>query len=202
MTRAPSQAEDVTDARVAGARALAHLTHYRWALPVLAELARSRGAKFVTLSRRLGVGPASLKSALLRLAELELVMRNPGYGHPLRPEYILGPRGREAGAAPDGLDDWMQRRDITGVARKKWSLPVLLVVAAGYARFGEIRAALASATPRAITLALKDLAAAGLLTRRIDEGYPPTPRYRVTPAARAGVRHATRIGGLLAAALG
>ena len=34
---------------------LVNLFHRRWAVPVLAELERDHGAKFVTLSRRLGM---------------------------------------------------------------------------------------------------------------------------------------------------
>lgn len=164
----------------AAARALARLTHHRWCLLVLAHIAAQRGCKFVTLSRQLGVTPESLKRALLRLAELELVMRNPGYGHPMRPEYILGPRGGAVSDAAEALVAWIRRHALDDDVLRKWHLPVLLVVADGERRFGDVRTALPEATPRALTLALKGLASAGLLTRRVEDGYPPTPHYRIT----------------------
>ena len=39
-------------------------------------------------------------------------------------------------------------------------------------------------TGRALALALKDLAAAGLVERTVTEDYPPGTVYRLTPRAR------------------
>ena len=49
----------------------------------LAELHRSRGSRVVTLSNRLGLGRESLRRTLNALIDAGLVMKNPGYGHPL-----------------------------------------------------------------------------------------------------------------------
>src|SRR5947207_13068422 len=67
------------------------LFHHRWAVPVLAELRRERGSRFVTLANRIGVTRDSLRRTLSALIDDGLVERNPGYGHPLRPEYVLTP---------------------------------------------------------------------------------------------------------------
>jgi len=148
---------------------------------VLAELGRARGARFVVLVNRLGVGRASLQRTLAALVELGLVRRNPGYGHPLRPEYLLTPQGEEAAsrctrllAAVDGKAD---------VLLRKWSLPVLVALR-GNRRFSELRDALPAITARALALALKDLERAGLVTRRVEETYPPSTLYAATPEAR------------------
>jgi DNA-binding HxlR family transcriptional regulator len=157
------------------------LCHHRWSAPVLAELGRARGARFVVLVNRLGVGRASLQRTLAALVELGLVRRNPGYGHPLRPEYLLTPQGEEAAsrctrllAAVDGKAD---------VLLRKWSLPVLVALR-GNRRFSELRDALPAITARALALALKDLERAGLVTRRVEETYPPSTLYAATPEAR------------------
>jgi DNA-binding HxlR family transcriptional regulator len=157
------------------------LCHHRWSAPVLAELGRARGARFVVLVNRLGVGRASLQRTLAALVELGLVRRNPGYGHPLRPEYLLTPRGEEAAsrcgrllAADDGNVD---------VLLRKWSLPVLVGLRRNR-RFSELRDALPGITARALALALKDLERAGLVTRRVEETYPPSTLYAATPEAR------------------
>lgn len=148
---------------------------------MLAELGRARGARFVVLVNRLGVGRASLQRTLAALVELGLVRRNPGYGHPLRPEYLLTPQGEEAAsrctrllAAVDGKAD---------VLLRKWSLPVLVALR-GNRRFSELRDALPAITARALALALKDLERAGLVTRRVEETYPPSTLYAATPEAR------------------
>ena len=72
---------------------LVALFHNRWSVPILAELHRQRGSRFVTLARTLGMSRESLRRTLAALIESGLVGRNPGYGHPLRPEYVLTTRG-------------------------------------------------------------------------------------------------------------
>jgi DNA-binding HxlR family transcriptional regulator len=156
------------------------LCHHRWSAPVLAELGQTRGTRFVVLANRLGVGRTSLRRTLDALVGLGLVRRNPGYGHPLRPEYLLTPEGEEAAvrcerllAAVDGNRD---------VVLRKWSLPVLVALGR-QARFSELRDALPGVTARALALALKDLERAGLVDRRVEETYPPTAVYAPTAEA-------------------
>jgi DNA-binding HxlR family transcriptional regulator len=156
------------------------LFHHRWSAPVLAELGRTRGTRFVVLVNRLGVGRESLRRTLAALTKLGLVRRNPGYGHPLRPEYVLTKRGEAVAArcsrllaAVDGNAD---------VALKKWSLPVLAALQRP-ARFSELREALPGVTARSLALALKDLERSGLVRRRVEETYPPSTVYAATPKA-------------------
>ena len=158
------------------------LFHHRWAAPVLAELDRQRGSRFAALVGILGLSRESLRRTLDALIALGLVARNPGYGHPLRPEYKLTPAGapvaRRCARLLDALGD---RREI---ALNKWSLPVLVALRRT-GRFSELRDELPGITPRALALALKDLQSAGLVERIVDEdAYPPTVRYAATRAAR------------------
>lgn len=169
--------------------ALAHLLHYRWALPILAQVANERGCKFVTLRKRLSVAPQTLTRTLGQLSALDLVVPNPNYGHPLRPEYVLGKLGNEVAKPSQAIWHWIQRSEVEGPMLKKWSLPTLAAVGLGAQRFHEIRTLLTEATPRATTLALKDLIAADLATRRIDNSYPPTPHYKPTRQTRTALHH-------------
>jgi DNA-binding HxlR family transcriptional regulator len=163
-------------------RDLIKLFHHRWAPSVLAELGRQRGSRFVTLSRMLGIGRESLRRTLGALIEQKLVARNPGYGHPLRPEYVLTERGKSVAprcerllAALDGDAD---------VVMRKWSVPVLVLLERP-ARFSELRAGLPGVSARALAIALKDLQRAGLVERSVDEQtYPPTVVYTATRTAR------------------
>jgi DNA-binding HxlR family transcriptional regulator len=160
------------------------LFHHRWAAPVLAELHRSKGSRFVTLTNRLGLGRESLRRTLTALIDAGLVMKNPGYGHPLRPEYVLTERGRAVAPACARLIDALERLDANGVGLKKWSMPAVLALADGECRFSELRKRLPEVTPRALTLALKDLASVGLVERRVTGDYPPATIYRLRRPAQ------------------
>ena len=162
---------------------LVDLFHRRWAVPILAELHRQRGSRFVTLERMLGLNRESLRQTLAALTAAGLVRRNPGYGHPLRPEYLLTPRGEELGAAARPLVGALRRRGLEEVGLRKWSMPLVAALAGGQRRFSELREAL-GASPRALTLALKELEAAGLVERRVTDAYPPATVYRLTRRGR------------------
>jgi DNA-binding HxlR family transcriptional regulator len=154
--------------------------HHRWSAPVLAELLRQKGSRFAALVGTLGVGRESLRRTLDSLLELGLVARNPGYGHPLRPEYVLTRSGEAAARRCAKL---LESLDEDEVLLRKWSLPVLAALAQP-ARFSELRSALPGVTPRALALALKDLQGADLVERRIEDAYPPRSVYSATPSGR------------------
>jgi DNA-binding HxlR family transcriptional regulator len=159
------------------------LVRYRWTVPLLAELQRREGSKFVTLVNALGAGRSSVRQSLDALIELGLARRNPGYGHPLRPEYLPAGRAVVVGEACGMLAAASSRLGADETVFRRWTLPVVLALAEGAERFGEVRASLPAVTPRALSLALKRTAAAGLVERTIDDGYPPVSRYRLTEGA-------------------
>jgi DNA-binding HxlR family transcriptional regulator len=160
---------------------LIELFHHRWSAPVLAELERQRGSRFVALSRTLHIPRDSLRRTLDSLAELGLVARNPGYGHPLRPEYVLTKAGLAVAQRCAQLVDRLDAH--AAVALRKWSLPVLVALGRPR-RFSELRAELPGITARALAIALKELEAAGLVERRVEPAYPPTAVYATTSAGR------------------
>jgi DNA-binding HxlR family transcriptional regulator len=160
------------------------LFHHRWSIPVLAELHAASGSRFASLVNRVGVGRESLRQTLSSLVEAGLVHRNPGYGHPLRPEYVLTSRGADVAAACAELFDALRRLDAVDIGLRKWSLPTVHALAVGARRFSALRAALPGVTPRALTLALKELAEARLVQRRVTDDYPPATVYRLTERAR------------------
>jgi DNA-binding HxlR family transcriptional regulator len=164
-------------------RPLVDLVHNRWAVPVLAELHRTGGTRFVTLCRRTGAGGESVRRALTALIERGLAARNPGYGHPLRPEYVLTPAGSRVAPACALLLDELVALGIGEVGLNKWSVPVLAALASDR-RFSELRGALPGVSPRALTLALKALADAGMVERTVLASYPPRTVYRLADRAR------------------
>lgn len=162
---------------------LARLTHRRWAIPVLAELASTGGCKLVWLERHVGAGKGPAKDALSLLIEFKLAAPNPGYGHPLRPEYLPTLAGQRAGEAAKRLVDAIERLEHPEQVLRKWSLPVLLALAEGGERFSEVKAMLPTATDRALAAALRELEDSGLVERTIEDARPPRPRYELADCA-------------------
>jgi len=154
---------------------LGQLLHHRWALPIIVEIHQSDGAKFVTLVNHLKVSKDSLSRTLQALIALDLVIRNPGHGHPLRPEYVLTPGGMVLGDPALRLMRLLQDLKIEQVALRKWSLPVLLALLGGVERFSGVLEIFPALTTRALSLTLKDLEGAGLI-EHTDATYVPTAR--------------------------
>ncbi len=160
------------------------LFHHRWAVPVLAELRRTDGAKFVTLVTRLGISRDSLRHTLDALIEWGWVRRNPGHGHPLRPEYLLTRRGAELAPLCARVMKVLSALGIEDIALRKWSLPVVYSLNQGHGRFSDVRGNLPGLTPRALALTLKGLQQIGLVTRFVSAGYPPASHYKLTADGR------------------
>jgi len=172
---------------------LLDLVRFRWSIPVLALLVQGTtgvagkqggGAKFVTLMQRANVSPGSLRRTLDALIEHGWVRRNPGYGHPMRPEYVLTPRGINLARAAEGVMAVLLEMDVSKAALRKWSLPVTLILGTSITHFGEIQDNLPGITPRALALTLKELETAGLVKRKVVEAYPPRPRYELSPSGQ------------------
>lgn len=145
----------------------------------------------MNLSHTLGVSRESLRRTLAFLTESGLIQRNPGKGHPLRPEYLL--TDPQLGAFAAVLTELLADLGVTDVGLKKWSLPTLTLLV-DERRFSEIRRALPDVTPRALTLTLKDLESSGLITRTVTEDYPPATVYTATPPGQQLARAAQKVG--------
>lgn len=164
---------------------LLHLFARRWSIPILAELKSSNGSKFVTLSRRLGASPAAVRQSLDHLIALGLAQPNPGYGHPMRPEYILTDAGDTLGPASMALDKAISRLELRESALLRWSMPTLFIIGkSSPARFSDIGTALGPVTDRALAQTLKKLQADSVVKRSIEDSFPPSPRYSVAVRGR------------------
>ena len=172
---------------------LIELVHHRWNIPVIAELHRRSGAKFVTLANSLDVSRGSLSASLNDLIELGLAERNQGHGHPMRPEYLLSAAGHEIGEDCLSLTRLVIRRDESRLAFRKWTLPLVAAIGEEVRRFNEMRAVLRDASPRAVALGLKSMLAGGWVTRSLIDNHPPTTIYRLLPK---GHRVLDRVDGL------
>lgn len=153
------------------------LFHRSYGIPLIACLYRERGAKFVTLVSRLGASRDTVSLTIGHLVRLGLVVKNPGHGHPMRPEYILTAAGEKLGPSCDGMVMAVAELDLEGIAFKKWVIPVATAIGLGADRFSALTSVLGQVTPRALTGALRDLDARDVVCREITSGWPPHPRY-------------------------
>ena len=157
------------------------LCRRRWCTPVMAILHRERGAKFVTLCHALDAQQKPIRESLDWLIDAGWVIPNPGYGHPLRPEYVLTPEGEALGPGCARIWNTLQKADAADIGLRRWTLPVLATVSTlSPARFGGVADRLTPITNRALSLALGDLSGAGWVARRVDDAWPPTTRYEAT----------------------
>ena len=157
-----------------------NLFHYRWSCPVISVLFRQKGAKFITLLNELHISRSVLSSTLQKLMEQDIVKRNPGYGHPLRPEYILTDRGLRLGPFCSEMMACVLEHKGHHLFQSKWALWILQISSSGVKRFSELKSALAPITSRALSEELKLLHAEGFMERKIVDGYPPLATYSPT----------------------
>ena len=161
------------------------LTHHRWAIPIIALLHHERGAKFVQIVNRLQLSRDALTRSLTALTELGWVQRNAGYGHPLRPEYILTPSGAQLGATCLALNQWLESSTFQESLLNKWSLPVLHA-ARSESRFSDLKRALPGITARALTTSLETLVEHDLL-------HVQNRRYHLTERGLEVMPHLTKL---------
>ena len=140
--------------------------------------------QLVAIYKALGASRGSVQRTLEGLIDIELVARNPGYGHPMRPEYILTATGKEVASVCVELIRLLERLGIEELGLRKWSLPVAHALASVGGRFNRIRSVLAGITPRALSAALRDLQMAGLVERLLIDDTPPRTEYQLTRKGR------------------
>lgn len=160
---------------------LTELGRHRWMVALLAEFSERRGARFVELAHALEAPRDSLVRTLDAAIHAGWIARHLGHGHPLRPEYVLTSEGVPVAAECRAIAKALKAAGLAPTALSRWGLPLLRALSAGSDRFNVLVRGLAPATPRALSLALKELAANDLISREVEAGFPPTSRYRLTP---------------------
>ncbi|MBB3985012.1 DNA-binding HxlR family transcriptional regulator [Sagittula marina] len=111
------------------------------------------------------------------LISLGLLERNPGYGHPLRPEFRLTQPGVAAAALAHKVQGVTAEAD-QDLLRRSWTLPVLTVLHRP-SHFNDIKRNLRTITDRALSQSLKTMEARHWVQRTVDEAArPPRSLYR------------------------
>jgi DNA-binding HxlR family transcriptional regulator len=163
---------------------LIQLGSHRWLVPLLADLAAHNGARFVELVHRLGLSRDSLVRTIEAATATGWVRRNPGHGHPLRPEYILTETGAAAARRAATIAGAQAAIGLPSGGATRWGLPLVAGIGAGHDRFNALSRLLVPATPRALSQGLTALDRHGLVTREIVDARPPSSRYDLTGRGR------------------
>jgi len=112
------------------------------------------------------------------LIEIGLVERNPGHGHPLRPEFRLTQLGMSASATTHKL---YQAAGAEGqdLLRRSWTLPILATLHTA-CHFNDVKRRLPiKITDRALSQSLKLMEGRQWVQRRINSAErPPRSLYR------------------------
>ena len=93
------------------------LSQNRWLTALLAQFSDRQGARYVELLNRLGMPRDSLSRTLDAAVANGWLARNAGYGHPLRPEYVITDEGQRMA---QGAQEIRSAQEILGL--KPYSL--------------------------------------------------------------------------------
>jgi len=150
----------------------------RWNIPVLAHLAAGDGETFGAIRDALSVCRDSLTRTLRGLED-------PGWVITRGRLYGLTEPGRRVAAPSAGILETARAQDLEAVWLRKWPLVIADSLHGWSLGFAELRAMVGGISPRALTLALKDMAGAGLVEREVIGGFPPSTSYRLTERGEA-----------------
>jgi len=155
-----------------------------WSLPVLALLAEGHTARVSPVAHALDAGRTPISTTFAHLVEMNLLARNQGHGHPLRPEFALTDLGQITAQWALGLRDKVNDHDDWQLLRRSWTLPVLRLTDDA-SRYALLRSSLAPITDRALSLSLKAMQNRGWLDREVTTEYmPPQVCYVATGPGR------------------
>lgn len=146
-------------------------------MPIVSLLYEGGPLYLADIARRLPASRQTLAETLDQLEAAGAVERQDGGS---RARYGLTPAGRAMGSACGPVVEAIRGTDVLPIALKKWPMIVLAAAGRGACHYNELKGALDGITSRALTAALRDLQAHGLVRRTVDEGYPPTTEYRLT----------------------
>ena len=156
---------------------LVKLTSRAWSLSILAALDARVPGRQAPLLAATGASRTAFSASLEHLVELGLLERNPGHGHPLRPEFRLTEKGYEAAEIAGRIVRAVPEDNAFKLLQRSWTLPVLALTETPR-RFSAIRSDLTPITDRALSNSLHQLEAQDWLRRNIDmSGRAPFPTY-------------------------
>lgn len=157
---------------------LVNLTARAWSVELLAHLHAGVPGRQAPLLAATGAGRTAFGQSLTHVQALGLLERNPGHGHPLRPEFRLTETGKCVAAMAHAVVDQAGAAGDLAVLRRRWSLPVLGVTTAPR-RYSQVKQRIGAVTDRALSQSLVQLEDCGWLRRDlVAEPRPAHALYR------------------------
>ncbi|RYH02221.1 transcriptional regulator [Salipiger sp. IMCC34102] len=156
---------------------LVNLSSRAWSLDILAALASGTPGRQTTLLSATGAGRSAFAGSLANLLDMRLIERNPGHGHPLRPEFRLTADGERAAGIACRIKGLVHDPSEGALIRRTWTVPILAVTDRPRF-FGEIRHELRNISDRSLSGSLRQLEDRRWIRRHVDvEARPPRPTY-------------------------
>ena len=156
---------------------LVKLTSKAWSLRALALLHEGVPGRQAPLIAASGASRTTFVNSLRHLEDLGLLERNPGHGHPLRPEFRLTDLGRVYAPVAQRIYAAVSDDEDALLLRKAWTVPLLAVVRRPM-QFSQIKREVAPITDRALSTTLRTLHARRWIERSVDTAKrPPRPLY-------------------------
>ncbi len=107
---------------------LVKITSRAWCLSILDALHQGgTPARQAPLLAATGASRTAFAQSLAHLVDLGVLERNPGHGHPLRPEYRLTATGKEAAVMAARIMDAKVNDAGLALLRRSWTVPVLTI---------------------------------------------------------------------------
>ncbi|MCR9241066.1 MAG: winged helix-turn-helix transcriptional regulator [Rhodobiaceae bacterium] len=158
---------------------LVKVTSRTWSLKILELMHAGVSARQAPLLAASGASRTAFVQSLSHLEGLGLLERNPGHGHPLRPEFRLTPAGQVLASIAHRIGVVTENNAGALLVRKMWTVPVL-AVASRPKVFSELKRELTPITDRALSKSLRDLESQNWIERSVNvELHPPRPYYQV-----------------------
>jgi len=163
---------------------LVNLTSKAWSLKILALLHSGVPGRQAPLIAAANASRTSFASSLDHLVQLGLLEKNPGHGHPLRPEFRLTHSGAMVAGMASRIVEIVPDDDAFAIVRRSWAVPILAVTESPK-RFSIIKSGLGAITDRALSKSLWVLEEQEWLKREIDVSQrSPFPTYQAVNVGR------------------
>ena len=153
------------------------LTSRAWSIPILACMHEGVAGRQAPLLMATGASRTAFAQSMNHLISLGFLERNPGYGHPLRPEFRLTSHGVAAAAIAGEIQRISENRN-QDLLRRSWTLPVLILIHRPL-HFNQIKRSLPTITDRALSQSLKSMELVNWASRSVDlSKRPPGSLYQ------------------------
>ena len=161
-----------------------NITSRAWALPILSRLHEGVAGRQATLLAATGASRSAFAQSMEHLIKIGLLERNPGHGHPLRPEFRLTPIGTRVAAIANKVQTVSSEED-QSLLRRSWTLPVLTTLQTPR-HFNDIKRDLQTITDRALSQSLKSMEERDWVHRSVNNAARP-PRSIYSAVNTGGV---------------